>query len=248
MKKHLQHYWVAQSFLTRLPVPISEQYNDKQIGRSVLYYPVVGFIIALLLSVCAWLLSYTNQPLLVAAIICALWVIITGALHLDGLADSADAWLGGHGDKERIFTIMKDPRSGTAGVSAIVLIVLLKVTALSALLEADNWQILFFAPIIARLGASALIFLLPTAKQEGLAYTVKQNLPISDISVMLLFLSVVLLWFNPLIFILSIFVLLLLKWMIIKQIGGITGDTLGATIEIIEVSALVFTALLSLKP
>lgn len=243
MKKHLQHYWIAQSFLTRLPVPTSEAYSDKEVGRAVLYYPLVGLVIAVILSTITLGLSFAN-PLLVAVIITTLWVMLTGALHLDGLADTADAWLGGHGDKERIFTIMKDPRSGTAGVSVIVLVLMLKVSALMVLIEQSSWLVIFLIPIIARLVASTLIFLLPSAKEEGLAYVVKKNLPISDAFALLSVISIILFLLSPSVFIFIAFVFFTLKWMMLKQIGGMTGDTLGASVEIIEAMGLMFAALL----
>ena len=243
MNKHLQHYFIAQSFLSRLPVPATEMYSDKQIGRSSLYYPFVGLVIGLILGLISWSLSFA-EPLLVASIIITIWTIITGALHLDGLADTADAWLGGHGDKNRIFTIMKDPRSGTAGVCSIVLLLLLKVSALATLIEHAEWMIIILIPVIARLGASSLVFFLPSAKNEGLAYIVKKNLPISDSAFFLIVISVVLLFLSPLILLFAAIITFLLKKLMLKQIGGMTGDTLGASVEIIEATGLVFTALL----
>lgn len=243
MNKHLQHYFIAQSFLSRLPVPATEMYSDKQIGRSSLYYPFVGLVIGLILGLISWSLSFA-EPLLVASIIITIWTIITGALHLDGLADTADAWLGGHGDKNRIFTIMKDPRSGTAGVCSIVLLLLLKVSALATLIEHAEWMIIILIPVIARLGASSLVFFLPSAKNEGLAYMVKNNLPISDSAFFLIVISVVLLFLSPLTLLFATIITFLLKKLMLKQIGGMTGDTLGASVEIIEATGLVFTALL----
>jgi len=241
MKKHLQHYFIAQSFLTRLPVPKSATYTDKQIGRSALYYPAVGLLIGCILGLLAWVLSFAS-PMLSAVIITTVWVITTGALHLDGLADSADAWLGGHSNKERIFTIMHDPRLGTAGVVSLVLVLLLKVSALTVLLESSQWLLVILIPSIARLAATTLIFILPSAKEEGLAYTVKQNMPINDTFALLFTASILLLVLAPALFIFAAIIFFLLKQMMLKQIGGMTGDTVGATIEIIEAMALVFMA------
>ena len=243
VNKHLQHYFVAQSFLTRLPVPESATYSDTQIGRSALYYPLVGLLIGLILGLVSWGLSFAN-PLAVASFVTILWVAITGALHLDGLADTADAWLGGHGDKERIFAIMKDPRSGTAGVTSICLLLILKVTTLSVLIEQSEWLLIILLPVIARLGTLALLFFLPLAKNTGLAYTVKNNLPFDESYFLLVLISIILLILSPLTFIFSVLLLYLLAQMMKKEIGGITGDTLGASIEIIESMALLFSVLI----
>ena len=238
LQTHLHYYWIAQSFLTRLPVPPSKQFADKAVGRSLLYYPAVGLLIGCILSLLAWLFA-NSSALLAAVIICTAWVLITGALHLDGLADSADAWLGGHGNKERIFSIMKDPRSGTAGVAAIVLLLMLKVAALATLIEQSSWGTLFFAPILARWSVLALLLFLPSAKPEGIAYLMKQNLPFDHSFAVLISLGIILFFLSPWALIITIISLLLLNYMMMKQIAGITGDTLGASIEIVEAMVLV---------
>jgi adenosylcobinamide-GDP ribazoletransferase len=87
---------IALQFLTRLPVKAGD-WSDRDIGRSMLFYPLVGLLLGLALaSVTAAL--HGAPPGVVAAVLLALWVVATGALHLDGLADSADAWIGGFGD------------------------------------------------------------------------------------------------------------------------------------------------------
>lgn len=244
MQKHLSLYFIAQSFLTRLPVPVSEKkYTNKQIGRSALYYPVVGLLIGAILGTISWGLSFAN-PAILAVIVTTLWVIITGALHLDGLADSADAWLGGHGNKARIFSIMDDPRLGTAGVVSLILLLLLKATSLFILIQHAQWGIIILAPMIARLATIAFIFFLPCSKNEGLAYTVKENLPTDKAFAILIILSIFLIFIAPLMFIFSLLIFWLLKQMMLKQIDGMTGDTLGASIEIIEAIGLMTMALL----
>ncbi|OUR88518.1 adenosylcobinamide-GDP ribazoletransferase, partial [Methylophaga sp. 42_8_T64] len=92
----LQPFLIALQFLTTLPVKVAVPVANKQLGQSLLFYPIVGFIIAVILISLASLL--TSQSSYVAAILVLIsWVILTGGLHLDGLADSADAWLGGLG-------------------------------------------------------------------------------------------------------------------------------------------------------
>ena len=115
---------IALQFLTRLPVSLPGMPTPEQMGRSLLWYPAVGLLLGLLLWLAHLLLGQT-PGVLQAAIILALWVGLSGGLHLDGLADTADAWVGGFGDRERTLTIMKDPRSGAIAVVVLVLLLLL---------------------------------------------------------------------------------------------------------------------------
>ena len=116
-------WWVALQFLTRLPVRLAGMPSPQQIGRSLLWYPLVGLLIGLLLFALQQLLGGLSL-MLQAALLLAVWVGVSGGLHLDGLADSADAWVGGFGDRARTLEIMKDPRSGPI---AVVVLVLLKI-------------------------------------------------------------------------------------------------------------------------
>lgn len=104
-------FWIALQFLSSLPVSLPGMPEPRELGRSLLFYPLVGLLFGLLLWLASLLLQGTPAPLH-AALLLTLWVLLSGALHLDGLADSADAWLGGFGDRERTLQIMKDPRSG----------------------------------------------------------------------------------------------------------------------------------------
>ena len=103
----IRPFLVALQFLTRIPTPDINKITDKEIGMSQYYYPVIGLIIGLVLTGSSSLISLSTG--VEAALLLAIWVVITGALHIDGLADCADAWIGGYGDKEKTLSIMKDP-------------------------------------------------------------------------------------------------------------------------------------------
>ena len=113
----------------------------------------------------AALLLEGASPLLQAALLLALWVALTGALHLDGLADSADAWLGGFGDPARTLEIMKDPRSGPVAVVVLVLLLLLKFSALLVVLQAQQPARWSGAPARAH-GAAGAVSLHPLCAPE----------------------------------------------------------------------------------
>ena len=92
-------FWIALQFLTTLPVSLKQLPSPQQNAQSLLFYPVVGLLIGAVLWGVASLLQFL--PLvLISSLILVLWIWLTGGLHLDGLADTADAWVGGFGDPE----------------------------------------------------------------------------------------------------------------------------------------------------
>ncbi|MFH5185919.1 adenosylcobinamide-GDP ribazoletransferase [Paenibacillus sp. TAB 01] len=129
MVKGLAACAAAFQFLTRLPVPVTLQYDHAMFRRSVVFYPLVGAVLGLLLSLGGLLLQSFLPPAAAAALMLLLWVAMTGALHLDGLMDTADGILS-HRSREQMLEIMKDSRVGAMGVVACVLLLLIKWTLL----------------------------------------------------------------------------------------------------------------------
>jgi len=239
-------------FLTRLPVPKAWQHFDTQTQRqSIYWHPAVGLLIGTLLLGFYHALQSTglaNYPLPTAALIGLAWILITGGLHLDGLGDSADGWLGGYGDKERTLTIMKDSHSGAAAVIAISSILLLKVCALAAVLQINaTW--LLAIPLLART-CSLLLFSTTTyARTEGLGTPFSQGLDIGIIVSLTFLILASMAWFYGLQGMgLCLCLLILtvgLRHQMVQRIDGVTGDTAGATIEIAEAFGLIFILMLS---
>ncbi|MDO7907337.1 adenosylcobinamide-GDP ribazoletransferase [Paenibacillus sp. JX-17] len=147
MKREWQAAAAAFQFLSRFPVRAELDFNPRLLGRSVIYYPLVGAAIGTVVWLtglaCGWLLL----PLPAAVLILIVWVWLTGGLHLDGWMDAADALLS-HRDRDRMLEIMKDSRVGAMGVIACVLLLLLKVSLLYSLLEADAYSLLVLLPMI----------------------------------------------------------------------------------------------------
>ncbi|MGE8455441.1 MAG: adenosylcobinamide-GDP ribazoletransferase, partial [Pseudomonas alloputida] len=160
-------FWIALQFLSSLPVSLAGMPAPREVGRSLLYYPLVGLLFGLLLWLASHLLQGTPSPLH-AALLLTLWVLLSGALHLDGLADSADAWLGGFGDRERTLRIMKDPRSGPIAVVTLVLVLLLKFCALWVLVGQGIGAQLLLAPLIGRAAMLGLFLCTPYVRPGGL--------------------------------------------------------------------------------
>jgi adenosylcobinamide-GDP ribazoletransferase len=219
--------------------------------RSLLCYPLVGLLIGVLLMGVHYGLVevlHTASALLQAAVLLAVWVAITGGLHLDGLADSADAWLGGLGDRARTLAIMKDPCAGPAGVVALVLVLLLKLAALAALVTANGpWPLLLVAPVLGRAAVVALLVSTPYVRAGGIG----ENLAAQDGRFWPWFvigLAIVLaVWLAGERGLWVVAIGGLVAWWqrrrMLARIGGTTGDTAGALLEIVETTALLVLAL-----
>ena len=167
---------IALQFLTRLPVRLPGMPKPEQIGRSLLWYPLVGVLLGGLLLALHGLLGDT-PALLQAAILLAVWVGLSGGLHLDGLADTADAWIGGHADRQRTLEIMKDPRSGPIAVVVLLLVLLLKFAALVVLLGQGAWAGLLLAPWLGRALLPLLLLTTPYVRAGGLGAALAEHLP-----------------------------------------------------------------------
>jgi len=236
---------IALQFLTSLPIRLPAMPEPKQQGRSLLYYPVVGLLLGALLCLAVLVLDGA-APLLQAALLLTLWVALTGALHLDGLADSADAWLGGFGDCERTLQIMKDPRSGPVAVVVLVLLLLLKFSALLALLQAQQYSALLLAPVLGRAALPALFLLTPYVRHNGLGHALAANLPHGEARVVLALVAVGCLLFGSSGLIALSFAavtFLLARRVMLRRLGGTTGDTAGALLELVECTVLIGLAL-----
>lgn len=235
---------LAIQFLTRLPTPALADLAPRDWGRSALAYPLVGLLIGALLAALQFVIS-PSDPLLQAALLLMTWVLLTGGLHLDGLADSADAWVGGHGDRQRTLDIMKDPRSGPAAVSAVVLVLLLKFAALTVLLKANAWPALLAAPLLGRASLLGLLLSTPYVRAGGMGAAIAGHLPRKAALILLLATALgigfVVDGWKALLAVLVIG--FLLRRMFLARLGGTTGDTLGASVELTEAAALLALAL-----
>ena len=237
---------IAIQFLTRIPVPVIGDISEREVGRSLLYYPLVGLLIGLLLYALNGMLANAGESLQ-AALVLAAWVLITGALHLDGLADSADAWLGGLGDKERTMMIMKDPRSGPAAIVLIVLLLLIKFAALEAIIADDNGWLLILAPLLARTALPVLFQTTPYVRAGGLGSAMSEYVSSLEgilLPLLISFAVIILMGWSGLWIIIAVMIsFMLLRGMMIKRLEGTTGDTAGALLEVIEAVVLVVAAL-----
>lgn len=245
----IRAFVLALQLLTRLPVPLPGSPPQlREFGLSVLFFPAVGLVIGVLLAglhAALWL----TDPGVLAGLILAVWVLLTGGLHLDGLADTADAWIGGQGDRGRTLAIMKDPRSGPLAIVAVVLVLLNKFAALEFLLVGDAYAVLLFAPTLGRAFVVLLLITTPYVRSDGLGSPYVQYLPQSSCGVLLVLVSAVAVaslgWQGgALLGALGVGFLGMRRWLL-NRLGGVTGDILGAACELAETVALLVPALLA---
>ncbi len=252
LKVHLirewQAFFLAVQFLTVIPFlkifPGSGSFTvkPKTQGRSLIWYPVVGLMLGALLTMVAGLLP--TPFYLTAVIIVALWVILTGGLHLDGLADCADAWMGGLGDRDKTLRILKDPLCGAIGVLSLVLLLLLKTAALAAMISLGHWVWLWVIPLLSRLSLLLLFLTTPYVRPQGLGEVLARHFPKSLAKGVLLVVSIVLFLVLPfslwLLWVTVVFLVFgVVRSAALKRLQGFTGDIAGAQVELVEVALLV---------
>jgi adenosylcobinamide-GDP ribazoletransferase len=239
----LQPFWLAVQFLTRLPTPSIENASDFQMGASVQFYPLVGFLIGVLLIATVWLTQDFGDSVQ-AALLLTCWVMITGGLHLDGLADCADAWAGGLSSKERTLAIMKDPAAGPIAVIALILVLLIKWSALTSLLAEQKFLMLLAIPVLGRLTILAMMLSTPYVRQNGLGTKMQENFPVTRVWMAVFIGSLVCIWILGFAaIVVAVFVVWLLRRLVLQRLGGATGDVYGAILELGETAALVAVAL-----
>ena len=233
--------WLAFAFLTRIPVPLKEA-TPEQLGASVAWFPLVGVV----LGFCQWLLYYllgsSLDPLLVGLSLVALSAALTGALHLDGLADVFDGLGGSHGDRARMLEIMRDPRIGAHGATALALCLLGKVIATASLCSRADWMPLVAAPVCARFAAVALIRSFPYARPDGLGRSFRDHARGRDLGLAALITAFALGFAGPPVLAPTVIALCVagaVALWVRRRAGGLTGDAYGAAIELSELALLV---------
>jgi adenosylcobinamide-GDP ribazoletransferase len=237
----MSSFLLAVQFLTTLPLKIIN-FSDKEMAWALVYFPVVGLFLGLILLGLNTLLAILGiSPAATNIILVILLIILTGGMHLDGLADTADAFLSGKAKKEML-EIMRDSHIGVMGVLALISIILLKVSLLSSLSVAAKPVALMLMCILSRWSVILIMYLFPYAREEGKAKLFMQglNLKIFIVSLIAVLIFSFTLWgINGLLVLLIVAsCAYLIGKVISRKIGGLTGDTLGATIELVEVVTL----------
>lgn len=233
-------------FLTRLPLPFEVPASQEDFEKGVIYFPVAGMVIGLLLYGLAVILLPFTEPLLLAVILMAFEIILTGGLHLDGLADSFDG-LFSYRNKERMLEIMKDSRIGSNGVLVLIVGLLLKVAAIHVLVSYQQLLPLLWYPVIARTSSVFTARISPYARKEGMGnFFIGKTTTFQWLNCLLQTVVFTIL-IQPAAGI-AIIVAHISAYMFTKfcesKIDGMTGDTMGANTELQSILLLVMSAIL----
>lgn len=235
----------ALQLLTVLPVGGANR------GNPVPFFTWVGGLYAavgLTIVAAAFALGRTNglPALLVAVLVVGSWALLSGFLHWDGLADTADG-MGVRGGAERRLAVMRDSTTGAFGVTAVVLVALLQVSALAVVIDSASWWALG-APVIGRLGAALALWYRPSARTDGLGARYAGTA--TPLGFCVLVLPLALLAFVPypsavgsvVATGIAVTAAVLLPAAFVKRLGGVTGDVLGAVVLLSETVVLVIGA------
>lgn len=240
----MKQFFAAVQFLTICPLPASIKIGEPDLGRSTPYFPVVGLLLGVAASFLDYGLTYILPLPVVSTLVVIFMVAVSGALHMDGLADTADGFFSSR-PRPQILEIMRDSRTGPMGVMAIVCVLILKVTLLMAVPQAIRWWVLLLMPFAGRSALLINMAVLPYARPEGglaaIFYAHRSRLHLVWAVIALAAIGWLAGGWAGLAASLASFAFaLLFAGYVHCKIGGSTGDTLGAACELTElVPALV---------
>lgn len=242
----MRTFLVAVQLLTRVPVRLRAAPSDGELARAAAWFPLVGAAVGGVAAAAYWALERARLPSLAPWAALAAAVLLTGGFHEDGLADTADGLFGGR-ERARRLEIMRDSRLGSYGVLALVLVLGAGVAALGALPPSLGWRVVIAAHALGRAAALPLTFLPYARADEGLGRPLAQRVPVAALVIGLAT---------------GTAPLALLPWPLAlgaagaaglvalacarrfaRDLGGVTGDTLGAVVKLCELSTYVAAAL-----
>jgi adenosylcobinamide-GDP ribazoletransferase len=240
-------FWIALQFLTVFPVPGRFVAKMAHIGESIVYFPIVGLFLGIILALLSWALNFILPLQVTSIIIVIALAALTGAHHLDGLADTYDGMVAGKTVPERM-AIMSDVKTGTFGIAAVTLVLLFKYSVLSA----DNvmlMQTLILMPVVSRWSMTCLLFMFPSAKKTGMGFSYKQGTTANRFiiaTVITIVIAVVLSGWKGVVVLAAIWLIsFCIGARVRSRIGGITGDTCGAVNEINEAMVPLFIIIMA---
>ena len=241
----MRYLFVALQFLTIFPARI-QRLNPIDLVRSMAFYPIVGALIAISLYGTFFLLDLFLPHLLSSLVILLVWSLLTGGLHLDGLADTLDGFVGGQ-DKDSILAIMRDPAIGTMGTIGILLVLALKGAVLFLLSKENVLPSLIFVLATGRYLMIYGAFLSRYPRTDGIGKDYIGKIPLDTFLTAGFFILAITLmalqWKGLILLLLSLFWTHLWVFYCHHRIEGMTGDTLGAVGEVSEAILLILLCL-----
>lgn len=240
----MSSFFAALQFLTLFPCPTRIDYASTDVGRSAIFFPVIGLILGSILVLVNFLLEPFASAGLSSVILVSLLAFMTRGLHLDGVGDTFDG-LGAGGNRDRMLSVMDDSHTGVFGVVAIVLVLFFKIHALESI-DLDRWRALLVATILGR-WAMVLLAYRSAAAKDGLGSRLINHLQTKHflIATLLALVLVAAIWRRN--------GIVMMAWVAVftvsskkyfhRRLGGVTGDICGAVGELSEASVLVLLAL-----
>lgn len=234
---------ITIQFLTRIPINKNLDVNVNDFAKGIIYFPIIGLIIGgfnLIFYYGAYSIFHVNASIL-ALLYVITNIIITGGLHIDGIADTCDAIFSGR-SKDRMLEIMKDSYLGTFGALAIVIDCLAKFVLVSELKIDKGFVILLVIPVIAKTCIGLLMYISTYAREKGMGgfYLDKVKLKhviiceVTGIAICYCIMGIQ----GLILLVVGILIMLMYRQYIYNKIQGMTGDTIGAANEIIEIALL----------
>lgn len=241
----MRHFPTALQFLTILPLPSKSVFEKESLGRSTAWFPLAGLTLGALLLLADYGLSFLFPRHLTDALLVVLLALITGALHLDGLADVCDG-LAARGDRERFLAVMKDSRVGAVGVVGLIAGLGLKYTALLAVPEPAKWQALLMFPALSRFVMTLVMTGAVNARSDGLGAAFLTGIGMRQLLIATLTV-LPLCWLTADLRGIAALLLVSLWGLSVRsyftrRLGGITGDVVGFTGETAEIIILLVLA------
>jgi adenosylcobinamide-GDP ribazoletransferase len=235
----MRSFLAAIQFLTVIPFPRSFNPGEVNLGRSVPYFPVVGLLIGVLAAILGQLMAAVLPPLPACAIVVIFLLAVSGGLHMDGLADTADGFFSAR-PRERVLEIMRDSHVGVMGVIAVVSIILLKFSLLASLPSAQYVNIIILMPLAGRCASVIMMTTLPYVRDKGgiaSLFDKKRSRLHALWAVLFLVIagSLTAQWMGFTAGIAALALTALFSVHSFRKIGGYTGDALGAACEMAEI-------------
>lgn len=242
------NFLAALSFLTIIPMPRRREVSPEQLGGSIVYFPVVGIIIGLILAGLYWLLHFVLPSAVVSVLLIICLVVLTGGLHLDGFADTCDG-IAAHKTPEVRREVMRDSRAGALGVVGVCCLLIVRYVSLSSLPESLMMVTLVLMPVVGRWAMVYAIFAHPYARPSGLGKVFKQAASrrrLAIATLVALAVVIALARLPGLAVMLGVWAIVVAMAAYLRvKFSGLTGDTYGAINEVAEVSVLILVCLLA---
>lgn len=230
---------LAIQFLTRLPIHAETEFNEKEAGKSLFWFPWISFVMGVIVGFVNNFF-YDVGPLFGAFLGLLTWYLLNGGLHMDGLMDTADGFLSNR-ERDRVVEIMHDSTIGVFAVLALALIVLGKFSVLASVAIQPLEMGIFFASV--RMGVLTAIHFFPAAPSSSMGYFFKRGATKNSYYLQWLLLAAIILFtrgksflFFPLA---ACFWGALFSRLSVRKIGGLTGDIYGAIVETGELFMLI---------